>query len=260
VRFVERVSLDWAVESLEPLAFVLRGALDRLVQRLTLRGFFAGDLQLTLEYEGPGRHICSVRAGAPSRDVRALLSLCRLVLAKTPPEQPVTQVVVQAAPATSRPRQLSFFEPTGPAPDKLAVTVARLAALCGPERVGAPVPADSYADDAFQVAPFDGSATSSPERPEAPPVALKRFRPPRPVELIWRRGVPIRLEGTDLGGRVVSWRGPFRRSEGWWNDERDPDAVHGDCDVYDLQLSSGVAYRVAFDRCCSRWLAQGWYD
>lgn len=230
------------------------------MQPLSPRGFCAGDLQLWLDYEGPGRHICSVRAGAPSRDVRALLSLCRLVLAKTPSEQPVTQVAVHVTPAAARPRQLSFFEPTASAPDKLAVTVARSAPLCGPESVSAPVPADPCADDAFLVAPLDGGATSSPERPEAPPVALKRLRPPRPVELIWRRGVPIRREGTDLGGRVVSWRGPFRRSAGWWNDECDPDAVHGDCDVDDLQLSSGVAYRVAFDRCCSRWLAQGWYD
>lgn len=260
VRFCERVALDDAVENLEPLTFVLRGALDRLVQRLSLRGFLAGDLQITLDYEGHGRHVCVVRCGAPSRDVPSLVALCRLVLTKNPPTSAVQALMVQVTPEAPRSRQLSFFEAVGPAPDKLAVTVARLKALCGIERVGVPQPGDSYRDDTFDVTPFGGASIASTEHPAAPTLALRRFRPPKPVDVIWRNQVPVRIDGGELGGRVISWSGPYRRSEGWWVDGRDPQAVHGECDIYDLQLSNGVAYRVAYDRCCARWLAQGWYD
>ena len=45
-------------------------------------------------------------------------------------------------PARLRAMQLDFLRPAGPAPERLAATLARLAAMVGLENVGAPAPFD----------------------------------------------------------------------------------------------------------------------
>lgn len=258
--FSERTELDFGIHELEPLAFVLRGLLDRLVTRLSLRSLLAGNLRLALTHEGRGEHECLVEVAAPTRDVRALLSLCRLRLEISPPPQAITGVMICVEPRAPRPRQLSFFEAAGPAPDKLAVTVARLIALCGEgKRVGVPNPLDTYDDDAFSVEPFSLPKSSGvpggDDDDTWPTMTLRRFRPPRHVVVRCYAGRPACLEGEGLAGRVVSWSGPFRRWAGWWQ---------RDCgvrlDTYDVQLADGVYYRLHFERRGQRWLAVGWYD
>ena len=66
-----------------------------------------------------------------------------------------------------RATQLDILRPTGPAPDRLATTLARLAALVGPENVGAPAAVDSWREEAIAVTPY------------APPASDRR-RAPRP--------------------------------------------------------------------------------
>jgi len=46
--FTESVELEYGIETIEPLAFVMRGILDRLIERMEMRGLVAGDLLLTL--------------------------------------------------------------------------------------------------------------------------------------------------------------------------------------------------------------------
>jgi protein ImuB len=251
--FVEEQSLDFALDNLDPLASLLHSMLDRLVRRLTLRGFLAGNLHLSLDYEGAGSCERIVEINAPSRDVGALLALCRLSLARSPPERAVVRVVVSVMPAASRERQLSLFEPAGPAPDRLAVTVARLQALCGDGRVGAPRPADSYEEDAFELNPFSGDGATTKEPPPAVPVALRRFRPPQPVEVLYTQERLTRLESREINGRVTAVRGPFRRDPGWWHD----DEQHG-FDFFDVRLETGTAYRICRQR--EQWWVLGWYD
>ena len=281
-QIVERMSLEYALENLEPLAFVLRGMLDRLVQRVALRGFLAGDLHLSLDYEGVGTCERHVEITAPTRDISALLSLCRLHLAKYPPEQPITAVMVRVLPVTPRRHQLGLFEPAGPAPDKLAVTVARLQALCGAERVGTPTPCDSYEDDAFVVTAFAAGTSPtasikasvktkahprSPQEgrlPEAPPVVLRRLRPPQPVDVIWRGGRPCMLDGREIKGRIESHQGPFRRNHNWWEnngeDNADKSSRLRHVDIYDMHMQDGMTYRLTYQHHRGCWLVHGWYD
>ena len=53
--FTEKTALEYAVELLEPLSFILRGLLERLTARLKLRGLTAGNLTLSLELAGRRR-------------------------------------------------------------------------------------------------------------------------------------------------------------------------------------------------------------
>src|SRR5207245_2905690 len=80
---------------------------------------------------------------APTRDVKTLLTCLRVELEARPPRAAVERVVLAAVPEVVRAAQLGLFHPPGPAPERLATTLARLAALCGPDRVGAPALVDS---------------------------------------------------------------------------------------------------------------------
>jgi hypothetical protein len=77
-----------------------------------------------------------------------------------------------------RTSQLDLFLPKRPAPADLAVTVARLSALVGAGRVGAPRELDSQRPEASEVADFDADVATGVEQ-ERPGASRARARPAR---------------------------------------------------------------------------------
>src|SRR6185369_16035725 len=119
-----------------------------------LRGLICGDLRLSLGLCHRGRDERTVAVAAPSNELKPLLTLIRLHLEAHPPTDAVESVRLSAVAERLRAMQLDLFRPNGPAPAQLAATLARLAALCGAERLGAPLVADSHRPDAHGVTPF----------------------------------------------------------------------------------------------------------
>lgn len=268
--FVEEAQLDHGIDTLEPLAFVLRGCLDRLVARLVLRGVACSALDLSLGLADHTREERHIAVAAPTIDVKVLLTLARLQLETSPPAAPVEVVRVTALPDRARAAQLDLFRPAGPAPEHLATTMARLTALCGPGRVGAPTVVDSHRPEALAVtafAPLDAAGTPvSSTHPEADAytdrrkidgschLALRAVRPPRPVEVFDDHGRPDFVRGDHFGGRVVALAGPWRLAGEWWTD---------DCfvrDYFDMGLSDGGVYRIYRNAHTGRWFVEGEYD
>jgi hypothetical protein len=276
---VERQSLEWALDNLEPLTFVLNGLLGRVLARLALGGHFAGPLELELDYAGAGLYRTRIEVAAPTRDAQSLLALCRLRLAEHPPEQAIVAVTVRVEPRVGRSQQLDLFVPAGPSPEALAVTLARLDALCGPDRVGVPVPHDSYQEDDFSQKKgtfyFSPGPEGTPgphwrrgghvpprageEKAECPLFSLKRLRPPEPVEMIREGRRFVRIEGGSLGGTITRVRGPYCRSEGWWR-EQPTGAVAGEYEIWDVELAHGACCRLVHLPADERWLVVGTYD
>jgi protein ImuB len=266
LHFEETTELEYGVDALEPFLFVVRGLLDRLIARLAVRGLICGDLRLSLGLASRGRDERTVTVAAPSNESKLLLTLVRLHLETHPPAAAVETVRLAAVPERLRPMQLDLFRPHGPAPAQLAATLARLAALCGAERLGAPVVADSHRPDAYGVAPFNGQpAAGGREQGTATPGALvvRALRPPRALAVFCNRDQPDFIRLADAAsdecpyschGRVVSLAGPWRHQGDWWR----PDAFHRD--YYDAQLSDGVVYRLFFDRAQQLWFVDGVYD
>ena len=151
----EEIVLDYGIDTIEPLSFVLRGCLDRLSARLALRGLACGGLHLSLGLATHALEERSVAVAAPTTDTKVLLILARLQLEATPPAAPVEAIRVAAVPVHMRAAQLDLFRPAGPAPEHLATTLARLATICGPGRVGAPVLVDSHRPETIALVPFD---------------------------------------------------------------------------------------------------------
>jgi protein ImuB len=257
LQFEEGIELDYGMESLEPFAFVLRGLVDRLTARLAVRGLVCGDVRLALGLLPRGRDERTVIVAAPSNDVKALLALALLHLEHQPPAGPVAAVRVRAVPERLRTVQLDLFRPNGPAPERLAITLARLTALCGSDRVGSPAVADSHRPEAYGVRPFQGvqgfgGYGDRGENPDPLTLAFRAVRPPRPLEVHYDRGRLDFVRGEGISGRVAECTGPWRITGEWWHDGAYTR------DYYDVQLSDGGVYRLLRER--DRWFVVGSYD
>ena len=281
--FVEKVELEYGIEMLEALSFVMRGILERLVARLRLRGLVAGDMMLALDLADRRRDERRIAVAAATNEVRSLLALLILSLEKSPPSSAVEAIRISVQPRTPRPMQSDMFLPPAPAPNRLQVTIARLTALCGLDRVGALFPQNSHRPEAVELKPF-APPPAAPESVSHAPGAINRLviraiRPAREVEVMCERGMPQFVRGQNLCARVVSIAGPWRRQGEWWRRPPFADSTNGSDpatklrhplpptawnavarDYYDLALADGGVYRMYRDLLSARWFVDGVYD
>jgi protein ImuB len=183
----EGLGLDDAITELEPLAFVLRGLCDRVLARLACRSLACAGITLRLRLESRVFDVRDIQMAAPTREAAPLVQLLRLELARRPPDAPITALLLVARPARVRAAQLDLLRPAGPAPDRLAATIARLAALVGPENVGAPRCENTWREEAVGLSAFQVSeptqAVRAPLRrtqAKAAPAAARPVAMPAP--------------------------------------------------------------------------------
>jgi protein ImuB len=250
----ESLSLEHALDTLEPLLFVLRGLVERAIDRLGLAGIGCVRLHLTLRLDDRSRDERTLALAAPTRDPKTLLTLLRLDVEGRPPRAAIDGLTLAVVPHAIRPMQLGLFAPAGPAPEQLATTVARLGVLCGADRVGSPVVVDTHVPGAAAVAPF---VSPVPEPAAATPdcrLMVRSVRPPRPLEVFSTRDEPSYVRGHGLAGRVVGAAGPWRVAAEWWRERP--------CrrDYYDFELTDGGIYRCFRDLGTGRWFVDGVYD
>jgi len=275
-RCEEALDLEHPIDRLEPLGFVLRGMLSRLVDRLEVRGLACGPLTLELGLEGGRRDARRIGIAAATSEVRTLLRLVSLALEQRPPDAPVVTLALGTRGRPGRRDQLDLFRPAGPAPAELSRTLAELEALCGEGRVGAPAVRDEHRPDAYALEPFSIQATEAPlptartPRAEATSRAaggkalepqpcarlgIRALRPPRPAEVTAPGGCPQWVRSRVANGRVVSRSGPWRTTGGWWS----PEKRHA-FDHWDVETSDGTLARLRHDRITQRWEIDGIYD
>lgn len=138
--FSESLELEYGIETLEPLAFLMRALLSQITARLQMRGRVAGDITIALGLVDRRRDDRRVAIAAPTLEVRALLTLLTLSLEAAPPPAAVETLRLTIEPRTAPPAQSDLFLPPAPAPHRLEAAIARIAALCGPDRVGRVAP------------------------------------------------------------------------------------------------------------------------
>ena len=258
LRFEESAEPGYPVADLEALSFILRGVLDRLTRRLRVRGLAVRELLLEFWLESGQRFTRSVSLGAATLEVPVLTSLVRLALEQHAPPEPVERLRITATPGSVESAQLDLFLPPLPAPAELAVTVARLEALCGADRVGAPGVVDTHRPDAARIEAFATDARGAQLLRDAPApraaMALRALRPPRVVRVRERNQHPVRLEYDGQTLRVLRCAGPWRLFGEWWGER---------CfarDYFDVELSDGGVYRLYHSLQDDAWRLDGLYD
>jgi protein ImuB len=255
--FCEAIDLEFAIERLEALGFVLQGLLSRLVARLEARRLACGELGLVLSLDGGGRDARRIGLAAPTLDLRVLM---RLLCGSLEARPPAASVLAAALETEGRPLcldQLDLFRPAGPAPAVLGRTLAELAALSGPERVGSPEVADDHRPEAFGLAPFHPSsrAPAAPVGDRSHVLAVRALRPPIAAEVRTQQGRPEWIRSAVATGRVVQIAGPWRTTGGWWSREQ-----RFAYDHFDVQTSDGSLARLRFDHLGRCWQIDGVYD
>jgi protein ImuB len=264
--FEEEMELDDAVEELEPLSFVLRRLLDQLCARLMARSLGAAAIRVRFELqpsfenavdireafrkpEQPGLYEREIQLPIPARDSKILLKLLRLRLQLNPPGAPIQKIRISADAARPRAMQGGLFLPSSPDPEKLEITIARIAQVVGEGNVGSPSLSDTHRLDNFQMRRFqtpvsnkllqnsvsmgglgfDSTTTWSSraepretsKHPANPKIlaGFRVFRPAIPAKLDWQEGVPTRVAFPGLRGEVVAASGPWRTSGDWWRED-----------------------------------------
>ena len=134
---------------------------------------------------------------------------------------------VVAVPAAIKPVQLGLFDPPGPAPDKLALTLTRLVGIVGDDRVGAPAVPDTWRPYAVAVATFDPprAAVRGGDGEGVPTMALHLFRPPRAADVVLSEGRILRVKSGEIDGHTVAYGGPWRTTGEWWAEGFDHEGV-----------------------------------
>jgi len=282
-RFEQALDLEWPIDGLEPLSFVLARLMEPLSAHLERRDRGAAVLHVRLHLvkrDGVTRevHERSLQLPAPMRDARTLRTLALLDLESHPPAAAIDRVVVAVDPTPGRVIQFSLLSRPLPSPEQLSTLMARLAALMGEDRCGSAVTVDSWQPGAFEMRAFGpglGTRDSGLDRipnPESriPRVAVRRFRFPVAARVRVDCGVPVRVT-TDRrglnGGKVDAYAGPWRASGGWWIGEagRTGEAgragrVSWERDEWDVTLSDGATYRVFRERDTDAWFVEGVVD
>jgi protein ImuB len=261
-QFEESLDLEWPIDGLEPLSFVLARLLEPLCERLEQRDRGAVVLHVSLTLVSSALHERVVELPAPMRDARVLRTLALLDLESHPPSGAIDRVTVRVDVTEGRVLQFGLFARVLPG-DTLATLMARLGALMGSDHVGSPALVDTYRPGAFAMAKFDPPAKGSgsllrgmPAKKAPGALCLRRFRSPIPARVSVEQGRPVRVT-TDRrgfsGGRVERCDGPWRSSGDWWR-------MPWNCDEWDVALRDGTMYRISHALDSDAWFVEGLVD
>jgi protein ImuB len=282
--FEEGVELEYPLVLLEPLAFLLNRLVEQLCTRLSARAFATQELRLQLDLETrihadeesavEGNTVRSrspvftriLHLPIPMLDAKVFLKLLQLDLKAHPPGAPIKKVRLSAVPARMRAAQGGLFMPPSPEPQKLELTLARIAGIVGEGKVGSLEVLDSYRPEAFRMQHFSPTASEKKSArgkacgSESLVTGLRMLRPPLRVTVSFRDGCPSHIAGEKRGqiqGEVIWQAGPWRSSGDWW------EAHAWSRDEWDiaLQTTSAIAlYRLVHDLLSGRWFLEGMYD
>jgi protein ImuB len=259
-RYRERLELEWPIDALEPLSFVLARLLEPLSAALERADRGAAAVRLDLRLINRSTHARMLQLPAPIRDPRVLRTLLLLDLESHPPDAAIDVVAIEADPAPARVTQFSLLERARPSTETVATLLARLGALVGEDRVGCAALVDTHAPGAFEMRRFElppATPSRAPHAASAPP--LRRCRPPVTIRVRVDRGRPVHVAAPRRGqpsGAVVDAAGPWRTSGAWWLRSR------WNRDEWDVAIArqNGAICRIFRDRDTDRWFLDGVYD
>jgi protein ImuB len=277
--FHNSLQLEHPVSELEPLSFIFSRLLNQLCAALNAYALATNELRIRLQLENQETHERILNLPHPMRDNKVFLKLLLLDTEMHPPASSVIAVSIACEPVKPRVLQNGLFIPLAPEPEKLELTLARLAKMLGAENVGSPELIDTHRPDAFLVKRFvlktrqdkkkrrrRQASLQIENRPDlTAAIGFRVFRPPLKAMVEASRGYPTQISAWDkkisVHGRVVRLAGPWRTTGDWWR------AQNWARDEWDVAVESGSAassaqmlYRIYRDLRYDSWFVEGSYD
>jgi len=274
VGFEQSLELEHPIAELEPLSFILSRLLNQLCANLNAQALATNELRLRLRLKDKTEQERTITLPAPMRNPKTFLRLLLFDIEALPPQAAITSVTIAAEPVKPRILQTGLFIPLAPEPEKLEVTLARLAKLVGANNVGSPELLDTHRPDAFRMKRFNLTVThkkgiSNPQFAIRNPQCLmgfRMFRPPWRAEVQTLHGEPVRIAARSMDassamrGKIVCASGPWRSSGDWWR------ADVWARDEWDVAIAdsnggqSDVLCRIYRELASEEWFVEGIYD
>jgi len=267
--FANSLELEHAISELEPLSFIFGRLLHQLCAALNAYALATNELRVTMQLEDQTTHERKLSLPHPMRDHKVFLKLLLLDAEMHPPQAAVTSVSITCEPVKPRVLQSGLFVPLAPAPDKLELTLARLAKLVGEENIGSPALLDTHRPDAFSMKRFTLQTDSDRRRRRKKQPAIRarqclgfrRFRPSLRAIVEAHQGWPTQISAwskqRSVYGKVIELAGPWRTTGDWW---RDDGWARDEWDVTLERLGHHTHYRVYRELKTENWFVEGNYD
>ena len=270
--FAQSLELEHALAELEPLSFIFARLLHQLCAALNAYALATNELCVRLQLEDQTTHERKLSLPYPMRDHKVFLKLLLLDAEMHPPQAAVRAVAINCEPVKPRVLQNGLFVPLAPAPDKLELTLARLAKLVGEDNIGSPTLLDTHRPDAFSLKRF--TLVTKPDARKRrkidnrqlaignqPCLGFRMFRPPLRAVVQADQGWPTQVSAwgkqRSVYGKVVKLAGPWRTTGDWWRDDR------WARDEWDVTLERGgqqTLYRIYRELKTESWFVEGNYD
>lgn len=269
--FTHSIELDDVITELEPLSFIFSRLLQQLCAALNAYALATNELCLKMQLANHTTHERKISLPHPMREYKVLLRLLLLDTEMHPPEAGVMAVSIACEPVKPRVLQNGLFVPLAPAPDKLEVTLARLAKLVGEENIGSPALLDTHRPDAFSMRRF-----TLPTKPDSRKqrrtrqlptgnrqcLGFRMFRPPLRAIVDAEQGWPTQISAwgkqRSVYGKVVNLAGPWRTTGDWWRDGWARD--EWDVTVQSRNNAEQALYRIYRELNTNTWFVEGNYD
>ena len=270
--FAHSLELEHAITELEPLSFIFARLLHQLCATLNAYALATNELCANLQLEDQTTHERKLSLPYPMRDHKVLLKLLLLDTEMHPPQAAVRSVSIACEPVKPRVLQNGLFVPLAPAPDKLELTLARIAKLVGEENIGSPTVLDTHRPDAFRVKRFTLDTKSdlrkrrrTGNRPSAignqKAFGFRMFRPPLRAIVQADQGWPTQVSAwskqRSVYGKVVNVAGPWRTTGDWW---RHDTWARDEWDVTLERSGQQTLYRIYRELKSEHWFVEGNYD
>jgi protein ImuB len=254
----EFCEFETPVEQADALLFIGARMIDCLAARADARALALASLAVRMKLEGGGWHERVIRPALPTADRKFLLKLLQLEIAAHPPQAAVVALTLAAEAGASSQVQLGLFAPQTPEPSRLDVTLARLKAIVGDDRVGSPVLEDTHRADSFRMEGFTVGGKATAPGTQTARMALRRMRPPVPVSVMLRAMKPVTFRDQERHFEITAAYGPWRTGGCWWSagvwdgEEWDVLAVESD--------GSSIACVLTCEQARNAWWLEAIYD
>lgn len=254
----EFIEFETHLEQIDSLLFIGAQMIDSLVARAADRALSLALLTVRMDLEESRVYERVIRPAVPSTDRKFLLKLLQLEIAVHPPQAAVVTLELSAEAGHSNTVQLGLFAPQTPEPSRLDVTLARLKALVGDDRVGSPALEDTHEPGRSHMERFVASIKSIPTPSGPPCMSLRHMRPPMPVRVTLHAMRPVMFRDRESRYEITTAYGPWKTSGCWWS------ASRWDIEEWDVLAVSNdgemMGCLLVLDRQSNRWQLEAMYD
>jgi protein ImuB len=284
------MELEHSLQLLEPLLFLLGRTLGELCGLLRSQSQAAQLMELTLDLEDKPAYVAKLEFPVALTDQRTILKLLQLHLERHAPGAAIKAFSLRLEPVAPRRVQGGIFLPPTPPPDKLQLTLARIAGMVGSANLGTPRLLNTHRPDAYELLPLPGSSENAgnarrggpagfeaAERPlgnqdrcfkDAEPshkngstpktdilrLAMRLFRPPLEARVQVAEQVPKKVVAAGVKGSVIEHAGPWKTAGEWWA------ATAWNREEWDVALDDGALYRIYQESNSGLWFVHAMYD